>query len=346
MVFSIWNQRMKLVITLLIAGWLAATAEARDLTFFFTADTHYGLGIDDFEAANKATIAAMNTLPGTPYPSAIGGIVGTPAGVLVAGDLTDAAHYWDFYGVYYTPQAYVDGFQTDYGLNGEARLHYPVFEGYGNHDFGDSFDIVRTAIADRNLHRDQPIHLSPNGLHYSWDWQGIHFVNLNVYPGGDTDARNSLDFLNSDLASEVGTSGRPVIVYHHYGFDSFSTQPRWWTGEERDAYADALLGYNVLGIFHGHLHTEMHYQWQGYDVFDGSAAKDGNFLVVHLGDDQMTVAARTADGWAWTFQKSVAVPEVSGIALLGATSIVVASFAAVRARKARRRQGAVMVPAG
>lgn len=293
----------------MVAAWSAPAAWGRDVTFLFTADTHYGANAyADDEAANKLTIDNMNALPGTAYPGSIGGIVGTPRGLLIAGDLTDAGHYIDFYGLHVPPLPDIDGWDDDFGINGEARIRYPVFEGYGNHDVADPDLWVLQGIRARNLLRSQPLHLSDDGLHYSWDWDDVHFVNLNIYPGADTLAANSLSFLIDDLATRVGDSGRPVILYHHYGFDSFSKQPRWWTEAERDAYAAAIADYNVAGIFHGHLHTTLSYQWEGYNVFDGSAAKDGNFLVVHLTDTSMTVAAREGAAWGLTFSKTITAP--------------------------------------
>ena len=62
----------------------AAAHAAPNFTFFFTADTHYGLDQwTDNEVRNKATIARMNNLPGTALPASLGGVVDTPKGVLI-----------------------------------------------------------------------------------------------------------------------------------------------------------------------------------------------------------------------------------------------------------------------
>src|SRR5262249_15483821 len=58
-----------------------------DVTFFVTGDTHFGF--EDIEKVHEVALAAMKSLEGTPYPAAIGGKVGHPLGVLVAGDLTE-----------------------------------------------------------------------------------------------------------------------------------------------------------------------------------------------------------------------------------------------------------------
>ena len=66
-------------------------------------------------------------------------------------------------------------------------------------------------------------HVSDNGYHYSWDWDGVHFVNVNLFPGnvweGEAvaygrghDPLFARDFLIADLRRNVGTSGRPVVI--------------------------------------------------------------------------------------------------------------------------------------
>ena len=99
-------------------------------------------------------------------------------------------------------------------------------------------------------------------LVYSWDWGPVHFVSLDKYP--------TIEF-SGWLEHELAVVGqdRPVVLFHHYGFDSFSLD--WWTEAERQAYQDALAGYNVVGIFHGHTHGSWHYTWQGYDCYTFSS---------------------------------------------------------------------------
>jgi cytolysin (calcineurin-like family phosphatase) len=142
-------------------------------------------------------------------------------------------------------------------------------------------------------------------MHSSWDWGGVHFVNLNLYPGGLGAADKSLAFLVDDLAQKVGSSHRPVILFHHYGFDAFSCEDRWWTEPERETYYAAIKDYNVIAIFNGHLHSQGHLQWHGLDAFIAGKAADGNFLVVHITADRMTVAGRTQQGWRECWKKAI-----------------------------------------
>src|ERR1035441_8117970 len=67
---------------------------------------------------------------------------------------------------------------------------------------------------------------------YSWDWNGIHYVQLNKWAGdteegsdlsGDiTTHPSGLNWLVSDLAERVGTSHRPIVIFQHFGYDCFS----------------------------------------------------------------------------------------------------------------------------
>jgi hypothetical protein len=159
---------------------------------------------------------------------------------------------------------------------------------------------------DGGGYKNDPPQNQPPGL-YSWDWNDIHFVSLGVMGAderssqdidishqdrcqlnfdstkftycGDTDFAGpdpgkALDFLKDDLAENVGTSGRPVIVMQHYGFDDFSLGKQcgqatdddgdniadtcryqvWWTPSQQLAEWNALASYNVAAMFTGHLH--------------------------------------------------------------------------------------------
>jgi cytolysin (calcineurin-like family phosphatase) len=207
-------------------------------------------------------------------------------------------------------------FLSDFGLDGtDGRLKFPVFEGWGNHDgppvgkerFGFSF---QSHLRDRNKLRMQKgliDHISASGLHYSWNWDDVHFVQLNLYPGNVPhpqtrysaayhDPQGSLDFLKGDLATHVGTSGQPVIVMHHYDLQGTD----WWHDEERKAYYDAIQPYNVIAVFHGHTGTGV-YKWnppgeeQVLNVVNTGQTEDG-FFVVQVTGNRIRLAYRMKDG--------------------------------------------------
>lgn len=277
------------------------TAAGPSFTFFVVADTHYGLSQwSDNEAANKAAIDQMNCLPGTPCPLDMGdSTVETPIAVLVAGDLTDSGEYFNWFG--YRLLHRHDGFRDDYAMDGKGRLKYPVLEAYGNHDIAEQRTVVRKQIVARNRRRTG-LHLSENGLHSSWDWGNVHFINLNLYPGSTDKAGQSLDFVKDDLAHNLSKNGRPIVILHHYGFDPFSCEERWWTEQERETYYDAIKGFNVVAIFSGHNHAQSHRKWHDIDAYTAGRVSEANLLVVKVTPDKLIVAARSNDQWVtcWT----------------------------------------------
>jgi hypothetical protein len=261
-----------------------------DLTFLVTGDTHVGfwekipipgkpegVPLDD---VHRIAIDAMNGLPGTPFPPAIGGRVGVPRGLLVAGDLTEmgAPHEWA-------------RFETIFGLTGkEGWVRYPVFEGAGNHDVGDE---VRgdTYVEKRIIERH-------GNTRYSWDWDGVHLVCLGVAP----DALD-LAWLRQDLA----TAGRDVgvVLYFHYPLEGpFSRENWFYERGYHEQLHQALDGYRVLGIFTAHYHATGIYRFREHDAYLVGSAKHSwhSFVVVHVTDTRWTVASYNYDRhafWWW-----------------------------------------------
>ena len=288
------------------AGWAGRAAPAfGDITFFIGSDLHYGYTqyTPACDEISRATLDRMNLLPGQSYPAAAGGgLVAAARGVLLVGDLTDlgSSSQWS-------------AFTNDWGLNGERRLSFPVYEGYGNHDALDT--LVPNGIKARNASRTGVSNISANGYHYSWDWDFLHVVCLNVFPGNKpgqntlgSDPRNSLQFLVADLAQRVGNSGRPVVLCQHFGFDSYSL--KWWTALQRKQFYAAIKNYNVIAIFAGHNHTVNFIKWNGFDTFnDGTVGHfTGNFLVAHVTRTNLVVVERTADStWGVPFSKNISV---------------------------------------
>ena len=289
-----------------VAGWAGRAAPAfGDITFFIGSDLHYGYTqhTPTCDEISRATLDRMNLLPGQSYPAvAGGGLVDAARGVLLVGDLTDlgSSSQWS-------------AFTNDWGLKGERRLSFPVYEGYGNHDALGT--IVPNGIKARNTSRTGVSNISTNGYHYSWDWDFLHVVCLNVFPGNEPgqnplggDPRNSLQFLVADLAQRVGNSGRPVVLYQHFGFDSEGLN--WWTAQQRTKFSAAISNYNVIAIFAGHNHTVNFVKWNGFDTFnDGTIGHfTGNFLVAHVTRTNLVVVERTAAStWGSSFKKNISV---------------------------------------
>ncbi len=301
----------------ILAPWVQTAltlAAARDLTFFHVSDTHYGKS-EIGDRAMTALVDAMNALPGTPYPTNLGGVVARPRGVIHTGDITDAGKT--------APWA---AFVRDYGLRGgDGRLTWPVFETFGNHD-GGSNRTVRMAIRERNSQRRDLTGIASNRLHYAWEWDGVRFICCGICPGTVAktyDPENSLTFLDEALAKS-NTNGAPVVLLHHFGFDEGHSL-KWWKEEWRTAYRERLAGVNVIAILHGHAHMPLIYRWAGYDVYhpphfrQKSPKETGTvshgFFVFRITDEDLTVAERRLDGtWGMTARKRIGAAAVRAAA--------------------------------
>jgi len=277
----------------------------RDVTFLVTSDVHY----DAFENEDRndrvrETLRAINTATNVAWPGELGGgSVRKPLGVLVLGDVIDDGDRM-YLGKHQTPRQFFQ-FAADFGLDGtDGLLNCPVFETWGNHDgppvgrekFGFSF---QARLKERNQRRQQKgwlTNLSTNGLHYSWDWDDVHFVMLGLYPADVQnpllkryspvwhDPQGALSFLRDDLSRHVGTSGRPVVMLSHCGFDT-----DWWhTNDWRAAY-EAVRPYSVALYLYGHTGAGLR-KWAPdassppLDCVNTGQAEKGFFVVQFSGD--------------------------------------------------------------
>jgi cytolysin (calcineurin-like family phosphatase) len=288
------------------------STQGHDLTFFLAGDTHYGLSAKT-AAYNRAVVDAMNSLPGTPYPpGTIPGTVKNPRGVAVLGDLVEEGEgemgleQWE-------------EFTRDFGVCGEGWIDFPVYEGFGNHD-GGAEQPVRQGIKLRNTQRAGLAHISKNGFHYSWNWEGIHFIQLNLFPGIEADRiinpwgnyfegswkepLHSVDFLRADLEKYAKAKNQPIIILMHYGFDPYGLG--WWSERERDVFYKTIKDYNILAIFWGHTHMVQSIEWRGIPTFCvGSTQKSngpGEFLVVHITNGTMYIMERKLRRWGTVFK--------------------------------------------
>lgn len=299
----------------------AGGTDVEEVTFFVTADPQ--IHLDKWgTAGTEATIKTLNELPGKPFPH--GGTVAEPRAILVAGDLVDVVadpRHWEVYKKFFDP-------------NGKAMLRYRAFECIGNHDLSppgeDGLGAVQNEFTERNRARVGPetFHYDKRHYHYSWDWGQLHLVNLNLFPGNHArpvydnpapwnEPLNSLDFLIEDLKTQVGDSGRPVILWWHYGLRGWGLE-KWWTPEDLANLKKAIEPYNVVLILHGHEHSFAQYQWEGYQVFMcPSPQRDRDpktpevestpkgFLVVRQQGTKLQLAHHDANGWRDTWAKEI-----------------------------------------
>lgn len=286
-----------------------------DVTFFVSSDSHYGR--ENNAAINRRVIDAMNALPGERLPDSVGGgFVRTPRGVVLNGDLLDEGFDKE------TAPANWAEFCRDYGLSGnDGRLCFPLYEGFGNHDGGPTKSFVRAGIKARNPQRVGLKAISENGLHYSWDWGHVHLVQLNLFGGAgpqdvkgvngpEHDPEGSLDFLRDDLAKNVGTSGRPVIVFQHFAW--IGGMADWWQAEAKQRFYEVVKPYRVACLINGHSHGAAFAPWQDLlTVHDGSTARgesdSGDFLVVRVTSSEVSFAQRKLDG-TWGIQSRRPLP--------------------------------------
>jgi cytolysin (calcineurin-like family phosphatase) len=298
-----------------------AAPPARDVTFLSASDTHYRepdhrLGCNN--DLNRATIEEMNRITDLAWPEKLGPAkIGKPRGVVLLGDLIDDGDRAEN-GRKPSAEQY-QLFLADFGLDGtDGLVKYPVFEGWGNHDgppVGKEKQgfSSQAQIKQRNLIRKQKkliSNVSQNGLHYSWDWDDVHLVQLNIYPADKQhervkyspvwhDPQGSLSFLKEDLAQKVGTSGHPVVLMAHCGFDT-----DWWCAEDWAELYQAAKPYNVVLYLHGHSGTSVG-AWApaGEDkkltlINDGQSTT--GFFVINLSGERLRAAYRMKCGVQFT----------------------------------------------
>jgi cytolysin (calcineurin-like family phosphatase) len=285
----------------------------RDVTFYVVADTHNDPAPEPQAFDERATARAINSVAHNgQWPTSIGGTatgfvggkIAPPVGVVFVGDLTG----WD------TAPTEIPEFRHYYEKgNSSESINYPAYLGLGNHDVdtADRTDAVADAyraqywawIDSRHKGANAPVpvgNFDAASHAYSWDIGGVHFVQVHRFAGDSQyGLPSSLGFLRADLASRAA-DGRPVFLFHHYGMDSFGTNGQWWSDADRNAYRDALRGFNVSGIITGHTHfAEDMYIWQGLRVFQVNNAKaeinkgnndgNGSFAIVRITDSKLDV---------------------------------------------------------
>lgn len=181
-------------------------------------------------------------------------------GVVIAGDLVnnagDSHEGWAEY-KYYSEQI--------------SRFKHHVYDGLGNHDDGavsGGQPGPSYSVLDGVQKRERATPLLAKWYdprpHYSWDWDGVHFVQLNLFATngqiGNEHGRWALDFLAADLA--VYGVGKPIVIVMHY-----EPTPRIesMTDQMRDDLWRTIEGYNVIAFFVGHDHlSEREGYWVQY----------------------------------------------------------------------------------
>jgi predicted phosphodiesterase len=245
------------------------------LTFLVTADTH--LGGSGMEAANAAMLAALDELPGRPWPSPLRGVVEPPLALAVLGDLTDSGRtrqMRDFEHLYYA---------ESHPLRGATVALS------GNHDSASGSSSVGRRLIGRH-----------GSLLRAWDWGEVRMLCLDL---GPTDS--ALAWLEQELVSLP--VNRPLIIFQHLALCGPYSGPEWLSEKRKSRYAALLAERRVLAIFHGHFHGAGHYRWQGIDVYNTGSPRHRwcEALAVRLTDDALVVASWNwqAKRWWWMHAK-------------------------------------------
>lgn len=295
----------------------AAEPAARDVTFLSTSDSHYRQ-VDHPQGhhndLNAATIAEMNGLAKVGWPAKLGGgPIARPRAVLSLGDLIDNGD--SKVGERVIGREQFALYAADFGVfAGEGRLAYPTMECWGNHDgppvgkekSGFSLQAELVKRNRRRLEEGAITSLSANGLHTSWDWDDVHFVQLGLYPA-DTqragvkynpvwhDPQGALAFLRADLAAKVGPSRRPVVLMSHCGFDT-----DWWHPDDWAAAYAVAKDYQVVLYLYGHTGTGLKAWAPAGEARKWDCINDGHtdagFFVVQLVGDRLRAAYRSKAG--------------------------------------------------
>jgi predicted phosphodiesterase len=311
------------------------------VAFFLVGDTHFLADKEDTAKLDErsATVTGrlvdwLNKLPGTEIPKpAGGGTVLAPRGVIHAGDCIDTG---DKANVKMQETEWA-AFADAYGLTGkDGKLQVPVYEVHGNHDSPRGDGLAVKKIIARNKSRPGLTNASKNGVHYSWDWGGVHFINLGIVVGQVADVLRkrrygplgSLEFLVSDLKEKVGTTGRPVVITHHVDMLRYAqplpvedrkAEGMEWDPADVKGFHDAIRGYNVAAILYGHTHARNVFRWDGtnkaakvgiptFNVDNSShfAGRQQAFFYFEIRGDGLIVREyQTTDAWetgTWTPQ--------------------------------------------
>lgn len=242
-------------------------------------------------------------------------------GLIIAGDLTEHTYKQEILDLYNSVLGNEDTELNSIMERGKELDR--LYEGLGNHDMmkgtcctGENAGekcVCQSDLTDiigRSDRRDQ---LRSQPPHYSWEWEGIRFVQLNLLPaneaetvwnGSSRDPKDALTFLQEEL--EDAGPDKNVIIIHHYGMDRFSR--KWWSIETKNTYEEVIKDYRVVAIITGHLHwsrrrSNMQQCWNGVTAVTVGSLRLGFSLDVKIDNDHLTVTRlrNGSEGWSDTY---------------------------------------------
>jgi len=93
--------------------------------------------------------------------------------------------------------------------------------------------------------------------HYTFDHKGVHFIVLdNVSDPNAVIGDEQLQWLKADLKKQKANA--PIVVFTHRPL--FDLYPQWdWATKDAGPVIDALMPYQNVTVFYGHIHQENHH---------------------------------------------------------------------------------------
>ncbi|MBU2983848.1 hypothetical protein KO528_00665 [Saccharophagus degradans] len=264
------------------------SGENRNVQFYAISDTQFDDGETSHknETAQQVSFAALEGIgnsasSSTHYSPQVRGLI-------VAGDLTmySEADKRDCYraAVWRTSDKVVDQHcklkrnKNNEGIPANIRREYQtgysryIFDGLGNHDERtgdgsvkrDRYSLwpkrARAGNIQMAVGNAEP-ESSSDIPHYSWDWDDVHFVHLNVYPGdapcsncrkGKTvDPYSAINFLLYYGLKNVSRS-TPIVLIYHYPLEARD----YWSDAQVASFKSAIADYNVVATIVGHYHLD------------------------------------------------------------------------------------------
>ena len=216
---------------LLLALLPTLAAAVDDFAFWQFSDTH-------------APLSASGVVIGAARERAAKGLTGTPAPAfaIVTGDLTEF------------------GQGEGYATFGKwfADWTIPIHLVPGNHD--NTWWLLRPTLQKR-----------PDGLPWSFDHGGVHFVGLDSAGRGDPRpdfGLEELDWLSADLAKLP--AGMPVILAFHHPLQG----SEWSSPRAYERLLERLAPYNIALMLVGHGHSAVRLRFGDYDAVEGGSTFD------------------------------------------------------------------------
>jgi hypothetical protein len=227
------------------------------LTFFGWSDQH--VKTDGNVTGLLPFVAAMNEMPGSPYPKKPGGKVDVPSFVIGAGDVTE-----------WPTNAAMRGY--DYLL--KNNLKWKAYDVLGNHDDGGR------AFSPTMLNWSKKRH---GGLSYVFESFGVKFIALwsKFDPRGKPFhplTKEALNYLREQLAKT--TDGQPVVLFTHLCHDAKTN---------RDELVEAIGDANIVLVLGGHYHYSSVNRYRGLNFVQlpSPKSKFTEFTVFRITSDRL-----------------------------------------------------------